>query len=196
MTEFLSWASIESVKAIKKISEKDGVKEEEIEMANKGIIEKSNDFIGLHFPSVGAGFGVVFMIIILALVLLCCGRKCWVWSSTPRRRRRERSPVRTELEMRPRGQYVAPYQPMIMPFQPMAIDQERSTPFRSREMEHFFRMLNQQLERSGRQVAWDAEHGTGNNGGMGRGMMDEKSTSENGTQYEWPERFEEIGEIP
>ena len=46
-------------------------------MTNSGeqIVENSTDFIGIHMPSVGVGFGVLIIAIIALLIFLWCGRK-------------------------------------------------------------------------------------------------------------------------
>ena len=209
MTEILAWTAIKTVQTVTKrveSGEKDSVKEEELEMANKGVIEKSNDFIGLHFPSVGAGFGVVLLIIVLALVLLCCGRRCWVWSSTPRHRRRrnerrtDESP-RTSVEMSRTTYHPMPMQmPMQvqMPtYQPVSYSQMLGyQETRDREMEAFFRRLRQQLDRQEdqRRVGWNksgCQH-DGEKGANEGGMRCENSKDD---QVE-AGRFEEIGDIP
>ena len=211
MTEILSWTAIRAVQTVTnrvKTGEKDSAKEEKLEMANKGVIEKSNDFIGLHFPSVGAGFGVVLIIIVLALILLCCGRRCWVWSSTPRHRRR-RSVRRADGS--PRGSVeltrsVATYQqmPMQMPMQmqiptlqPVSYSQMLGyQETRDREMEAFFRKLRQQLDRQEdqRRIGWnkagcqhDCEKGSNEGGVKGDRTKDDQMDAG---------RFEEIGEVP
>ena len=207
MTEILAWTAIRAVQTVEKrvkAGEKDSLKEEELEMANKGVIEKSSDFIGLHFPSVGAGFGVVLLIIVLALVLLCCGRRCWVWSSTPRHRRRRNE---RHTDESPRGSVemtrsVATFQqlpPMQMPpiqmqmptYQPVSYNQMLD---RDREMEAFFRKLRQQLDRQEdqRRIGWNrngCQHDCEK--GLEEGTKCDRVKEEQGAG-----RFEEIGEIP
>ena len=207
MTEILAWTAIRAVQTVTKrvkAGEQEGVKEEELEMANKGVIEKSNDFIGLHFPSVGAGFGVVLIIIVLALVLLCCGRRCWVWSSTPRhgrrrnRRRTDESPGGSIEMTRSVATYQLPMQmqmpPMMPTYQPVSYSQMLGyQETRDREMETFFRKLRQQLDRQEdqRRIGWNkCQHDCEK--GLEDGAKCDRAKEEQGGAN----RFEEIGEVP
>ena len=123
-------------------------------MGNRGVIENSTDFIGLHFPSVGAGFGVLIIVTIFVFLLICCGRKCWSYSSSRPRRNRSNS----QQQQQPFSQMPYPFYPINQPvlLQPQlqqqphtqAIEMEPQPPRNQAiEMETFFHRLNAHMDR-------------------------------------------------
>ena len=122
------------------------IKKPSEEMVNEGVIENSTDLIGLHFPSVGVGFGVILVVIVFLLVVLCCARKCWAWASSttssgPATKCRHESI--SFYRSNPAFQPQPAYQPFPMLISTGSFPQQ--TP-QNLEMDVFFSRLNRQLD--------------------------------------------------